>query len=224
MQFLKIGITFLLGVSISKFLRGVFMSKFICFIFCLFCFVKCSLSKNSDFKNKDSLFQGVKNVENINSESDWKNSLGLSNKEFDTLIFFVNALKCELTKGDKEFPHFDIVLNRDASKIENYIKKFLLKLQGLGKVKELLSYIQYGRDNPPNEVTDEKPEIDAKDFYKLESRLAYVFDNYFMLLNSPTSKVNNNDEPNSINSDSEIKILEQIKKVSYEFRSSTLQQ
>ncbi len=214
----------MLGVSISKFLRGVFMSKFICFIFCLFCFVKCSLSKNSDFKNKDSLFQGVKNVENINSESDWKNSLGLSNKEFDTLIFFVNALKCELTKGDKEFPHFDIVLNRDASKIENYIKKFLLKLQGLGKVKELLSYIQYGRDNPPNEVTDEKPEIDAKDFYKLESRLAYVFDNYFMLLNSPTSKVNNNDEPNSINSDSEIKILEQIKKVSYEFRSSTLQQ
>ncbi|WP_233188496.1 hypothetical protein [Borreliella burgdorferi] len=200
------------------------MSKFICFIFCVFCFVKCSLSKNSDFKNKDSLFQGVKNVENINSESDWKNSLGLSNKEFDTLIFFVNALKCELTKGDKEFPHFDIVLNRDASKIENYIKKFLLKLQGLGKVKELLSYIQYGRDNPPNEVTDEKPEIDAKDFYKLESRLAYVFDNYFMLLNSPTSKVNNNDEPNSINSDSEIKILEQIKKVSYEFRSSTLQQ
>ncbi len=214
----------MLGVSISKFLLGVFMSKFICFIFCVFCFVKCSLSKNSDFKNKDSLFQGVKNVENINSESDWKNSLGLSNKEFDTLIFFVNALKCELTKGDKEFPHFDIVLNRDASKIENYIKKFLLKLQGLGKVKELLSYIQYGRDNPPNEVTDEKPEIDAKDFYKLESRLAYVFDNYFMLLNSPTSKVNNNDEPNSINSDSEIKILEQIKKVSYEFRSSTLQQ
>ncbi len=214
----------MLGVSISKFLRGVFMSKFICFIFCVLCFVKCSLSKNSDFKNKDSLFQGVKNVENINSESDWKNSLGLSNKEFDTLIFFVNALKCELTKGDKEFPHFDIVLNRDASKIENYIKKFLLKLQGLGKVKELLSYIQYGRDNPPNEVTDEKPEIDAKDFYKLESRLAYVFDNYFMLLNSPTSKVNNNDEPNSINSDSEIKILEQIKKVSYEFRSSTLQQ
>ncbi len=212
----------MLGVSISKFLRGVFMSKFICFIFCVFCFVKCSLSKNSDFKNKDSLFQGVKNVENINSESDWKNSLGLSNKEFDTLIFFVNALKCELIKGYKKFPHFDIVLNRDASKIENYIKKFLLKLQGLGKVKELLSYIQYGRDNPPNvEGTDEELGIDAKDFYKLESRLADVFDNYFMLLNSPTSKVNNNDEPNSINSDSEIKILEEIKKVSYEFRSST---
>ncbi|WNY65419.1 hypothetical protein [Borreliella carolinensis] len=79
------------------------------------------------------------------------------------------------------------------SQIEGYIKKFLLKLQGWGKVKELLGYIQYGRNNRPNvEGRDENLEMKAKDFYKLKSRLADVFDNYFILLNLSLLEMNDN--------------------------------
>ncbi|WP_247032724.1 hypothetical protein [Borrelia venezuelensis] len=46
--------------------------------------------------NKDNLLQ---NPVNVNLKSDWRDNLKLNKEEFDTLTFFVNALKNELSKG-----------------------------------------------------------------------------------------------------------------------------
>ncbi|UPA19053.1 hypothetical protein bpuSUM_001856 (plasmid) [Borrelia puertoricensis] len=181
----------------------------IVFIFCIICFVSCELFKNSD--NKGDLFQ---NLGHVNLKSDWRDNLKLNKEEFDTLTFFVNALKNELPKGGSS--HFDIYLQGDVSKIEGYIKRFLLKLNDKGKVKELLKHIKYGKDNPLNiEGRDEKLNIDAKDYYKIEKRLTDVFDNYFMFLNPPSSP---SGPPPLIENDPEEKVFESIKKVCYEHR------
>ncbi|XPC91404.1 hypothetical protein QIA17_05810 (plasmid) [Borreliella californiensis] len=132
--------------------------------------------------------QDVQSVKNINSKSDWKSNLKLSNEEINTLTFFVNALKDELPKGHSA-PHFNIYLKGDVSQIEEYVKRFLFKLKDRSKIKELLSYIKHGRDNRPNvEGRDENLNMDAKEHYRIESRLASVFDSYFMLLNPPSTQ------------------------------------
>lgn len=185
-------------------------------------FVSCGLFKNNS-NNKNHLLQDAVSVENINSKSDWKSNLRLSNEELNTLTFFVNALKNELPKAYTSTPHFDIYLKGNASQIEEYVKRFLLKLKDRGKIKELLSCIKYGRDNRPNvEGRDVKLNLDAKEHYRIESRLASVFDNYFMLLNSPVIQANDNNKELSSggpDSDPEDKIFNEIKTVCHEFRS-----
>ncbi|WP_247032723.1 hypothetical protein [Borrelia venezuelensis] len=111
--------------------------------------------------------------------------------------------------------NFDIHLKGDVSKIEEYIKRFLLKLNDKGKVKELLEHIKYGKDNLPNvEGRDENLNIDVKDHYRIEKRLASVFDNYFMFLNPPTPAPPVEENP-------EEKVFESIKKVCYEYRNKS---
>ncbi|ACN53385.1 hypothetical protein QIA25_05400 (plasmid) [Borreliella spielmanii] len=124
------------------------MYKRFVFIFYVICFVvSCDALKNND---QNRLLQDVESVESMNLKSDWKSSLGLSNEELDTLIFFVNALKSELPKAYTSAAHFNFYLKGDISQIEDYVKRFLFKLKDKGKVKELIGYIQYGRDNQPN--------------------------------------------------------------------------
>ncbi|BDU63414.1 hypothetical protein BOFE_10530 (plasmid) [Candidatus Borrelia fainii] len=181
-------------------------SRFV-FIFCVTCFISCDL-----FKNNSNQGHLSKDLESINLKSDWKSNLGLNKEELDTLTFFVNALKDEFTKTYTSAANFNFYLKGDVFKIEEYIKRFLLKLKDKGKVKELISYIKYGRDNSPNvEGRDESLNIDAEEHYRLESRLASVFDNYFMFLNSPSPL---------FGGDPEDKVLNGIKDVCYEFRAS----
>ncbi|WP_419264703.1 hypothetical protein [Borreliella afzelii] len=158
------------------------MYKRFVFIFYVICFVvSCDALKNNKNNDQNRLLQ---DVESMNLKSDWKSILGLSNEELDTLTFFVNALKNELPKAYTGAAHFNIYLKEDISQIEDYVKRFLFKLKDKGKVKELISYIKYGRDNQPNvEGRDEQLGIDAKEHYRIESRLAGVFDNYFIFLN-----------------------------------------
>ncbi|WP_418457400.1 hypothetical protein [Borreliella andersonii] len=194
-------------------------SKFL-FIFYAICFISCGLFKNNS-NNKNYLLQDVASVKSVNSKSDWKSNLKLSNEEFDTLTFFVNALKDELPKADTSASHFNIYLKGDVSQIEEYVKRFLFKLKDRDKIKELLSHIKYGRDNRPNvEGRDVNLNVDAKEHYRIERRLAGVFNNYFMLLNPPSTQSGNNlgvgDGPNI---DPEDKIFNEIKEVCYEFRS-----
>lgn len=201
-------------------------SKFI-FIFYVLCFVSCSFfNKNNNDNSQANLLQQDQDIVNISVEPDWKNNLELSNDELDTLIFFVDALKDELPKTyANNTTHFNIYLKGDVSKIEEYVKRFFLKLKDKGKIKELLEYIKYGRDNLPNvEGRDESLNIDAKEYYKLESRLASVFDNYFMLLNPPSPQMSgHNGELGSdrlvpIDGDPEDEVFNDIKRVCYEFR------
>ncbi|WP_434757268.1 hypothetical protein [Borrelia puertoricensis] len=160
--------------------------------------------------NQDNLLQ---NSESINLKSDWKDNLGLNKDETVILTFFVNALKDELTKTYTSAAHFNVLLKGDVSKIEGYIKRFLLKLNDKGKVKELLKYIKYGKDNPPNvDGRDDKLNIDAKDHYKIEKRLADAFDNYFMFLNPPIPGPPIEENP-------EEKVFELIQNVCYEYRN-----
>ncbi|MBB6207515.1 hypothetical protein [Borreliella lanei] len=193
------------------------------------CFLSCGLYKN----NKDPLLQDVVSEESINTKLDWKSTFGLNNEECNTLAFFINTLKSELAKTSTETHHFNIYLKGDVSQIEEYIKRFLFKLKDRGKVKELINYIKYGRDNQPNVAGKDENnggDMDAKEHHKLESRLASAFNHYFMLLNppSPTQEegnnnnvaLDNNTAPPTINSDPENTILNEIKKVCYEFRSS----
>ncbi|ATQ16571.1 hypothetical protein F9Y90_05250 (plasmid) [Borrelia miyamotoi] len=197
------------------------------FVFYVICFISCGLFKNNSNDNQANLLQqdmgGVKL-----EQPDWKDNLELSNDELDILTFFVNALKDELPKAYTSAAHFNIYLKGDVSKIEEYVKRFLLKLKDKNKIKGLLEHIKYGRDNPPNvEGRDESLNIDAKEHYKIERRLANVFDNYFMLLNPPSSQMRGNDGELggrgsfSIGGDPEDDILNEIQKVCYEFRGRT---
>lgn len=205
------------------------MYKRFVFIFYVICFVvSCDALKNNKNNDQNRLLQ---DVESMNLKSDWKSILGLSNEELDTLTFFVNALKSELPKAYTGAAHFNIYLKGDISQIEDYVKRFLFKLKDKGKVKELISYIKYGRDNQPNvEGRDEQLGIDAKEYYRIESRLAGVFDNYFMFLNPPPPPQylqENSEElspgpppPPTISGDAEDMTLNDIKNVCYEFRGS----
>ncbi|UPA15758.1 hypothetical protein btBTE5EL_001440 (plasmid) [Borrelia turicatae] len=178
------------------------------FIFCVICFVSCDLFKG--YNSKGNLLQ---NPVNVDLKSDWRDNLGLNKEETSILTFFVNALKNELSKGSSA--NFDIHLKGDVSKIEEYIKRFLLKLNDKGKVKELLEHIKYGKDNLPNvEGRDENLNIDAKDHYRIEKRLADVFDNYFMFLNPPAPGP-------AVERDPEEKVFESIKNVCYEHRNKS---
>ncbi|AHH07471.1 Hypothetical protein BCD_1405 (plasmid) [Borrelia crocidurae DOU] len=101
--------------------------------------------------------------------------------------------------------------------MEKYVKRFFLKLHDKGKVKELLGYIKYGRDNPPNvEGRDEYLGMDAKEHYRIEVRLASVFDNYFMFLNPPFSGPSV--KVPVVDGDPEDKVFNDIKRVCYEYR------
>ncbi|MBB5141504.1 hypothetical protein [Borreliella afzelii] len=205
------------------------MYKRFVFIFYVICFVvSCDALKNNKNNDQNRLLQ---DVESMNLKLDWKSNLGLSNEELDTITFFVNALKSELPKAHTGAAHFNIYLKGDISQIEDYVKRFLFKLKDKGKVKELISYIKYGRDNQPNvEGRDEQLGIDAKEHYRIESRLAGVFDNYFMFLNPPPppqSLQENSEElspgpppPPTINGDAEDMTLNDIKNVCYKFRGS----
>ncbi|WP_330730346.1 hypothetical protein [Borrelia turicatae] len=171
------------------------------FMFCVICFVSCDL-----FKGYDSKGNLLQNPVNVDLKSDWRDNLGLNKEETGILTFFVNALKDELPNSNSG--HFNIHLKGDLSKIEEYIKRFLLKLNDKGKVKELLKHVKYGKDNPPIvEGGDENLNLDAKDYYKIERRIASVFGNYFMFLN-PSG-------PPIIGSDPEEKVFELIKNVCY---------
>ncbi|UPA15632.1 hypothetical protein btBTE5EL_001329 (plasmid) [Borrelia turicatae] len=180
------------------------------FIFCVICFVSCDL-----FKGYDSKGNLLQNPVNVDLKSDWRDNLGLNKEETGILTFFVNALKNELSKGSSA--NFDIHLKGDVSKIEEYIKRFLLKLNDKGKVKELLEHIKYGKDNLPNvEGRDEKLNINAKEYYIIEKRLADVFDNYFMFLNPPAPAPGP-----AVERDPEEKVFESIKNVCYEHRNKS---
>ncbi|ACN53422.1 conserved hypothetical protein (plasmid) [Borreliella spielmanii A14S] len=193
----------------------------ICFI------VSCDALKNNDQQNR--LLQDLESVESMNLKSDWKSNLGLSNEEFDTLTFFVNALKSELPKAYTGAAHFNFYLKGDMFQIEDYVKRFLFKLKDKGKVKELIGYIQYGRNNQPNVGEDSRDEqlggITAKEHYRIESRLAVVFDNYFIYLNPPPPPQSLQENggsvpppPPTISGDAEDMTLNDIKGVCYELR------
>nr|AAU85943.1 hypothetical protein BGP093 [Borreliella bavariensis PBi] len=199
----------------------------------MICFVvSCDALKNNKNNDQSCLLQDVESVESMNLKSDWKSNLGLSNEELDILTFFINALKDELPKAYTGAAHFNIYLKGDISQIEDYVKRFLFKLKDKGKVKELINYIEYGRDNQPNvEGRDEQLGIDAKEHYRIESRLAGVFDNYFMFLTPPlppqslqgnenNGELRSHSDPPTISDDPEDKTLNDIKNVCYEFRSS----
>ncbi|WP_246990172.1 hypothetical protein [Borrelia parkeri] len=113
----------------------------------MICFVSCDLFK--DYNNKNNKDDFLQKPVNVNLKSDWRDNLGLNKEETGILTFFVvSVLKNELPKGVSA--NFDIHLKGDVSKIEEYIKMFLLKLNDKGKVKELLKHIKYGKDNSPN--------------------------------------------------------------------------
>ncbi|WP_024654694.1 hypothetical protein [Borrelia hispanica] len=186
-------------------------------IFCIICFVSCGLLKT---KNKSRLLQELKNID---LKSDWKDNLKLSNDELGILTFFVNALKDELPKTRTSAAHFNIHLKGDVSKVEEYVKRFFLKLHDKGKVKELLGYIKHGRDNSPNvEGRDDALNMDAKEYYRIEVRLAIVFDNYFMFLNPPSAGPSA--DPSAkvpfVGGDPEDQVFNDIKRVCYEYRGS----
>ncbi|ETZ17855.1 hypothetical protein BDCR2A_01050 [Borrelia duttonii CR2A] len=186
-------------------------------IFCIICFVSCGLLKT---KNKSRL---LKDLKNIDLKSDWKDNLKLSNDELGILTFFIDALKDELPKTHTSAAHFNIHLKGDLSKVEEYVKRFFLKLHDKGKVKELLGYIKYGRDNSHNvEGRDNDLNIDAKEHYSIEVRLASVFDNYFMFLNPPSFGPSAAPSAKSpfVGGDPEDKVFNEIKRVCYEYRNS----
>ncbi|ACH95211.1 hypothetical protein ACE4V3_05525 (plasmid) [Borrelia recurrentis] len=186
-------------------------------IFCIICFASCGLLKT---KNKSRLLQDLKNID---LKSDWKDNLKLNNDELGILTFFIDALKDELPKTRASAAHFNIYLKGDLSKVEEYVKRFFLKLHDKGKVKELLGYIKYGRDNSPNvEGRDEDLGMDAKEHYRIEVRLASVFDKYFMFLNPPSSGPSA--APSAkvpfVGRDPENEVFNEIKRVCYEYRGS----
>ncbi|ACH95183.1 hypothetical protein ACE4V3_06205 (plasmid) [Borrelia recurrentis] len=194
-----------------------FMCNRVVLVFCIVCFISCGFLET---KNKTRLLQ---NLENIDLKSDWKDNLKLSNDELGILTFFVNALKDELSKAHISADHFNIHLKGDLSKVEGYVKRFFLKLNDKDKVRELLGYIKYGIDNPPNvEGRDVYVGMDAKEHYRLERRLASVFDNYFMLLNPPSSEpfADSSAKVPFIGGDPEDKMFNDIKSVCYEYRGS----
>lgn len=76
--------------------------------------------------------------------------------------------------------------------IEEHVKRILFKLKDKSKVKEPLSYIKYGKDKQPNVKGRDDNHIDVKDYYRVESSLASIFDNSFMLLDCPSLQVSGN--------------------------------
>ncbi|WP_233778916.1 hypothetical protein [Borreliella bavariensis] len=96
--------------------------------------------------------------------------------------FFVNALKEKLSKVYTSTAHyFNLYLRGGVSQIEDHVKRILFKLKDKSKVKESLSYIKYGKDKQPNvKGRDDNNNIDVKDYYRVESSLASIFDNDFV--------------------------------------------